>query len=130
MVLCLFSIENSRLATLRSKQGIQLSELGTTSIAPDNLPRAAELFRTSLPVQDHEFPVENMTRLPAWSTLQSTLSAYAERLKLLDAQRNEIDRHLQQRALWTSLAALAFIVATGVLSHLGRRTKDTKPNEA
>jgi hypothetical protein len=129
MVLCLFSIENSRLGTLRSKQSIQLSELGLTSIAPDNLPRAAEIFRTTLRAQDHEFPVENMTRLPAWSTLQSTLSAYAERLKLLDAQRDEIDRHLQQRTLWTSWAALAFMIANGIAFQMGWRTKDTKHHE-
>jgi hypothetical protein len=125
IVLCLFSVENSRLGTLRSQQSLQLSQLGSASIAPENLPRAADLFLTSLRVQDHEFPVENMTRLPAWSTLQSTLSAYAERLKLVNANSNEIDRHLQQRSLWTALGALAFIVANLVLILMRGRTKDS-----
>jgi hypothetical protein len=126
IVLCLVSIDNSRLSILSSKQRIQLSQLGLASIAPDNLPRAAEIFRTSLPVQDHQFPVNEMTRLPAWSTLQGTLSAYAQRLKLLDAQQQELDRHLQQRSLLTTDGMLASIIAAAILSVLSRRTRGTQ----
>jgi len=126
MVLCLVSIDNSRLSIRLSRQHIQLSQLGTASIAPDNLPLATEIFRTSLLVQDHQFPVNEMTHLSAWCTLQGTLSAYAERLKLLDVQRQEINHHLQQRSLLTSGAALASIIATLILSVLSRRKKDAK----
>ncbi len=115
IVLCFFSIDNSRLSILRSKQSLQLSQLGSTSIAPDNLPLAADIFRTSIPVQDHDFPIDSLTRLPAWTTLQSTLSAYKDRLKLLDTQNRELDHRLQQRSMQTSFAALGAILISLLL---------------
>jgi hypothetical protein len=129
MVLCLFAISDSRLGILRSKQSLQYSELGLTSIAPDNLPRAAEIFRTSIPKQDSDFPIERMTSLPAWNTLNSTLSDYAERLKLLDTQRKEIDRAFQKRSSWTSWAALVSIFAALFLLQFSKRTENAKPTE-
>jgi hypothetical protein len=124
MVFSLFTIDNSRVASLRSKQSIQLSQLGhNSSIAPDNLPLAAEIFRLRLQSQDADFAVERMTSLPAWSTFQSTLSAYAERLKLLNTQSEEIDRHLQERSSWTTNAALASFIAFLFLSQISRLTK-------
>jgi hypothetical protein len=116
IVLCFVGMDDSRIASLRSRQSLQLSKLGTTSIAPDNLPRAADLLRTSIPVQDHAFPIDTLTRLPAWTTLQNTLSAYAERLKVLDAQNRELDHHLQKRALWTAFAALGVIIVNLLLA--------------
>jgi hypothetical protein len=121
IVLCAVSIDDSRIGTLRSKQGLQLSKLGSTSIAPDNLPRAADLLRTSIPVQNRDFPIAALTQLPAWSTLQNTLSAYAERLKLLDAQNRELDQHLQKRSLWTAFAALVAILINVLLLTLNKR---------
>jgi hypothetical protein len=120
-ILCLVSIDNSRLGSLRSKHSTQLSQLGLTSIAPDNLPRAADTLRTSIPAQDRDFPIDELTRLPAWTTLQSTLSAYTERLKLLNAQNRELDHRLQQRSLWTAWVALGVIISNVLLYSLNKR---------
>lgn len=121
IVLCAVSIDDSRIGSLRSKQSLQLSKLGPTSLAPDNLPLAVDLLRTSIPVQNHDFPIAALTQLPAWSTLQNTLSAYAERLKLLDAQNRELDQHLQKRSLWTAFAALVAILINVLLLTLNKR---------
>ena len=128
IVLCLVGIDNARIGTLRSKQGLQLSKLGTSSIAPDNLPRAADLLRTSVPVQNRDFPIEALTQSRAWTTLQNTLSAYAERLKLLDAQNRELDHRLQKRSLWTDFAALGAIIINGLLLMLLKRRSGSSNN--
>jgi len=111
IVLSFFSIADSRLSSLRSKQNSQLSQLGIISVAPDGLPLAAMGLVVNVRVQDRDFPIDELTQLPAWSTLQTTLSAYAERLKLLDAQGRELDERLRQRSQWTSWASFAAIFA-------------------
>jgi hypothetical protein len=115
IVLCLISISDSKLGILRSKQGMQLSQLGSVSIAPENLPAAGKTLRLRLAAENHDAEVGNASRELAWMTFQNTLSAYAERLKLLDRQSEELDNRLQRRSLWISLAALAAILANSLL---------------
>jgi hypothetical protein len=115
MVLCCFAIESSTIGIMRTRQRTEITQLGSTSIAPDNLPLAAEMFRTSIPVQDPSFPVDSMTRLPAWKTLQATLDAYRARLKLLDAHNAELDHRLQSRSIFISIAALVMVLANLVV---------------
>jgi hypothetical protein len=114
-VLFAFHYNNSEIATLRAEQSMRLSQLGLTSISPENLPRAAETLRKSVPVQDARFPIDDLTRLPAWATSKDTLTAYADRLKLMDAQSQELDKILQQRARWTSLGTLGVSVVALLL---------------
>jgi hypothetical protein len=109
IVLCLCNVVDSQFSTLRSRHGIALSQLGSASIAPENLPRSAELALASIAVENHEFPINDLRRSSAWAALTTTLSAYEQRLKLLNAQNVEWDHVLQQRSLWTGCAALGVI---------------------
>ncbi len=132
---CFLSMSYSQLFSLRMKQSGQLIKL-STSISPDNLPLAGEIFQTGIAVEASDFPVEKMVRLKAWKTLQGTLAAYAERLKLLQAQSEELDRQLQRRMLWSSYVAVGWSFFTLVLTVLGiwqqrknRRVEVAEKNE-
>ena len=125
IVMCLYSIDNSELSILRSEQGLQRSQLGSASIAPDNLPLAGEMLRTRLSAPDRDVLGENLSKELAWTTLQSTLSAYAARLKLLDKQSEELDHRLQQRSQLTTWAMLVVVVAGVVLQSL-KRMQDSR----
>lgn len=120
-VFSFWSVSDSRLSILRSRQSIELTKLGLTSIAPENLPRAAEIFQSSVAVEAPGFPTEQMTRLEAWKELQGTLSAYAERLKVLNAQGEELNRQLQQGRDWRSYLTLALAIGMMVLTVMNRR---------
>jgi hypothetical protein len=86
-----------------------LSRLGNNTIAHENLPRAAEMFEVSIPVEDREFPVERMTKLKAWKDLNDTLSAYQKRIELMEEQNAEFRDKFQFRTEWTSWAGLVMI---------------------
>ena len=80
-----------------SKSSLRLSKLDIVSIAPDNLKSAPELFRLKLKVESQNFPVEEMMKTKSWGELQSTVSAYAQRLKLIEnrnRERSTIELHL------------------------------------
>jgi hypothetical protein len=108
-ILSLFSLDNSRFVSLQMQHRSALSGLGNNTIAHENLPRAAEMFEVSIPVEDQGFPVERMTKLKAWKDLNDTLSAYAKRIELMEEQNAELRDKFQHRTEWTSWAGLAMI---------------------
>jgi len=64
----------------------RVSKLGIVSIAPENLNRALESFRLNLIVESRDFPTEEMMNTKSWGEFQSTVSAYAQRLELIENQ--------------------------------------------
>lgn len=77
IVFALMSIANSY-------SYIRLSRLGLVSIAPENLKSAPESFSLRLKVESFDFPVEEMVKSKSWGELQSDVSAYAQRLELIE----------------------------------------------
>ena len=68
------------LSILQSLQSIEMSKLGGTSIAPENLRRAGESFQIGLAVDLKDMPDYTATR--SWRELNEELDAYATRLEL------------------------------------------------
>jgi hypothetical protein len=122
IVLSLVSIDNSRLGILHAKQETELANLSLDSISPENLAKAPESLRLRIVVEDRDFPVKELMQLPAWTTLQTQLSGYAERMKLMRSQQREIGRQLSLRHLWTAIAALVAAMI-GLLVHRRIRSR-------
>lgn len=150
LVLCFFSIADSRLENLRTKQSIQLSQLDFSITAREDVPRPVEPFRSNIQLANGNLPLDDNTRLSAWATSESKISAYldrlkrvedqkrkvedklatsTERLKLLDVQRRELDHHFQQRSRWTFLAILGCVLGSAVFSRLSKRRNMLVGNE-
>jgi hypothetical protein len=149
LVLGVFAIADARLETLRSKHAIQLSQLDF-SIAREDLPRPPEPFRNDIQLATGNPPLDDNTRLSASGTSPSRVSTYldrlkrvddqkrkvedklaasTERLKLLDSQRRELDRHFQQRSRWTFLAMLGCLLGYTVFSRLKKQRNLVVGNE-
>ena len=92
--------------------------------APGVLERAPESFRLRLRAESGSFPVEEMTKTEAWSELQKKVSAYAQRLELLQQQ----NRH---RSMIVALLYLVSAVSMGALATMKRmaRLKDADVRE-
>lgn len=104
----------SILGTITSKFGTQLSEfalaqgqIGSSTVAPENLASVPESFRLSLRVEAPTVPVEEMTKTRAWSELQETASRYAKRLDLMERQMLEIRYGQMRLSNWVSGVAIA-----------------------
>lgn len=96
MVFCALSIVES-IAHMR------LIKLDIDTIAPQNLPRLAEMFELSLKVESPDFPIEEMTESESWSTLQDKLTGYAQRLEMME-------NYSLTRLKWTSYCTLASVI--------------------
>jgi hypothetical protein len=114
-VFCACSIVDTRFGLQVSKLDRQGRERGMpTTVAPKNLGRAPEMFRLSLRVESRDFPTEEMTKTKAWSELQNTVTAYAQRLELMDSQESK-------RSLVTVGLYLLSAIGIFVFSILDRR---------
>jgi hypothetical protein len=114
-VFCVFCIVDVILSLQVSKLDRQGREHGMpTTIAPKNLEGAPEMFRLSLRVESRDFPTEEMTKMKAWSELQNTVTAYAQRLELMDSQESK-------RSLVTVGLYLLSAIGVFVFSILDRR---------
>jgi hypothetical protein len=107
-----------------SKSSLRLSKLDIVSIAPDNLKSAPELFRLKLKVESQNFPVEEMMKTKSWGELQSTVSAYTQRLKLIENHnrlRSTIELHLY---LFSAIGMFVFAI---INRKKQQKLKDVKP---
>ena len=135
LVLVVFSIADSRLEALRSKHAIEFSQLDFSSIAREDVARPVEPFRSDVQLIDGNPAPDDKTRLSASGTskneastsldrlkhvedqkrkAEDKLRASRERVKLLEVQRRELDRHFKQRSHWTFLAMLACLLGYGL----------------
>jgi hypothetical protein len=151
LVLGVFSIADSRLETLRSKHAAELTQLDFSNIAREDLPRPAEPFRSEVQLITDNSPLDDNTRLSTSGASQSRVStspdplkrvddqkrkaenklrASTERVKLLDAQRRELDRHFQQRSRWTFWAMLGCLLGYTVFSRLNKQGNPPIGSEA
>ena len=131
-VLTLIGIDVQNLCGLRVLQTIQKMESTGHSAVPDNLASSAEGFMYQLHDEIPRFPVDQIAQSSAWKKLQGELSGYAARLKLMDAQEQELDRRLTRRKLWMGYLSLSCILVCLVLSVLrmrGLRLPAPEPNQ-
>lgn len=120
-VFCSLFIANGVLGIQFSKLNIRLSQLDLQGVergmpmtsAPQNLESVPESFRLGLRVESRDFPTEEMTQTQAWSGLQNTATAYAQRLELMQSGLQRIDSQNTNLSLW--MAGLYFLSAVGMV---------------
>ena len=125
---CLLSIVLSTFGTKRSKFELELMGPGlSNTVAPQNLASAPESFRLSLRVEAPDVAVEEITQTKAWADLQESVSAYAQRLELMERQKRYVDK----QRLWLSgwVTGLTLVFAIGMVSTL-QHMKKTKRADA
>ena len=123
-------IEDAQIDKLHRRHAEQLSQLEVSSTAAEDRPSAVEPFRSDVGLSDTQpLPAgvlsdanasatnpaayqNRLRRLDAQNRkIEIKLAAATQRLKLLEAQRTELDRYLARRSYWTSLAMLVCVVA-------------------
>ena len=104
LVLCGLSIRNSKNST-------KLSELGLTSIAPQNLLSSAESLRLGLAVETDNKSTEIISGSKSWAQHEKRLTAYTERLELLEEQRRKQSGLISKLSVASSLSMLLFTIA-------------------
>jgi len=114
-IFCALFMAGCLLTIVYAEFGIELSRLGLTSIAPENLARAPKSFWLALRVEAPDVALEEMTKTKAWTNLQEKVSAYAERLELLERQRRVLSR-------WILLTYLAASIGMIVTVRYARKT--------
>lgn len=110
------------MSMLNSYSDRKLSELGTETIAPANLRRAAESFRLGLAVERHSKTIDDISDSDSWKELESDLSDYADRLELLREQRRSRNRLV----MWMYLAAA---ISMAVFSFARRSTRSNEAQQ-
>ena len=118
VALTLVSVADSSISVMRSKQSMQLMGTDHDDSVPDNLLGDADIFEIYLGHVGS--PAEELTRSREWEEFRRHLLGYARRLKLMDAQNDEIDRRLREQELWISFASLGTIALSLVFSKLGK----------
>jgi len=98
--------------------------LCSDSIAPENLKSAPELFRLKLKVESKNFPVEEMMKTKSWGELQSTVSAYAQRLKLIE-NRNSLRSTIESSLYLFSAIGMAIFALINRKKQ--QKLKDVQP---
>jgi hypothetical protein len=118
---CILSIVESKFCIRFSQFSMERSKLGLISIAPENLAGAPESFWYKLRVEAPDVAAEEMTKTKAWSRLQEQVSAYAQRLELMERQSEDIEEHFMRLSTWTSWLTLALAVGMAALAILMNR---------
>ena len=141
-ILGVFSMVDSRYETIRAKHRAQLTQLDFSNIAREDLPRPVEPFPNDIQLTNGNLPLDNNLSVPGRSESNATsnpkrlqrledqkekaeerLGAATKRVKLLDAQRRELDRHFQQRSNWTHLVMMGSLIGYVVFSRLNKEGK-------
>jgi len=113
-----FSTKLSEFSLDLTDLSLERSESGLSTIAPENLARAPESFRRHLQQEAPHLSVEEMTKTRAWSTLQEDVSAYAQRLELLERQMRDISMHDVALTHWRTRVSL-WVSGLGIASSVG-----------
>jgi hypothetical protein len=117
-VFCFIGIENSI-------SSIRVTKLGIVSIAPENLNRSLESFRLSLIVESRDFPAEEMVKTKSWGKLKSTVSAYAQRLELIENQNRRRSITVSCLYLFSAIGMATFAILNRKKQ---RKFEDVQPN--
>ena len=121
------------LSIVISKAELELSELGSESIAPENLRTSAERFRLKLvheqnlkiretlsesepqqvleALEENSASIDRMAETESWGGLELNLSQYADRIELLTKQRNSMSAIVYYTLPVTAVAMLLFSIA-------------------
>ena len=129
-------IDDRHLNNLRSRQAEQLSQLEFASIAAEDVTPGLEPFHSDIspelmpneitPLSAEKSAdsklLNRLKRLDAKNrTAESKLAAATRRLKLLEAQKRELDDYLRQQSNWISGAMLGCVIAYVIFSRLGAK---------
>lgn len=96
------------LSISESKASLRITELGTESIAPQNLRTLPRTFELNLQSEAPSFPIEEMTTSQSWINLQDKVAAYAERLEVMGAQNRIRQERISYCTLVSSFGMIAF----------------------
>jgi hypothetical protein len=105
------------------------SASGLIGVAPAHPDMVLRSFCRGLKVEAPRVSVEEMTETKAWSTLQENVSAYAQRLDLMEQQIHGTEQQFRRFSRWTTWLPPGFLVAAGVLERLDRNKRDRDGEE-
>ncbi|MBK1833573.1 hypothetical protein [Roseibacillus ishigakijimensis] len=89
------------MSILDMRDNTELSNLGTTNTAPENLRRSAESLRLGLAVEIGSQTAGQVSSSESWADLEDKLSSYSQRLELLEDQKRKRDMLI----MWLYLAS-------------------------
>lgn len=130
-------IDDWHLNNLRRTQAEQISQLEFASIAAEDVSPGLEPLQSDIPLElksseiaplSEEKSAESklfnrLKRLDAKNrTAENKLAAAKRRLRLVEAQKRELDDYLRQQSHWISAAMLGCLIAYVIFSRLGTKT--------
>ncbi len=126
----MFGIRLSKLDMELSRFDLERSELDLISISPRVLANTPQSFWLSLRVEVEapDVSLEEIPKTKAWKTLQEKVSAYAQRLELMERQMRDIRQQELRLSVWISNLYLASAVGLVVFSALGWWSKTARAN--